>query len=220
MRTTRCLKNGGGAGSGIRSAFNSAFGLDYAIILDMGPVNLTNHFLIAMPAMQDLNFSGTLTYICRHDENGALGLVVNRPTDITLQSLFEQINIPLDQQDLAEGPVYFGGPVQTDRGFVLHSPLGHYRSTLRVTDEVGLTTSKDILEDVARGEMPKGLFISLGYAGWEAGQLEEEIKLNSWLTVEARMDVVFERSAESRFSAAMGLLGIDLTHLSGEAGHA
>lgn len=186
----------------------------------MGPVNLTNHFLIAMPAMQDLNFSGTLTYICRHDENGALGLVVNRPTDITLQSLFDQINIPLDQQSLAQSPVYFGGPVQTDRGFVLHSPLGHYRSTLRVTDHVGLTTSKDILEEVARGEMPKGLFISLGYAGWEAGQLEEEIKLNSWLTVEAHMDVVFERSAETRFVAAMDLLGINLTHLSGEAGHA
>ena len=103
---------------------------------------------------------------------------------------------------------------------MLHSPLGHYRSTLRVTDQVGLTTSKDILEELARGEMPKGVLISLGYAGWEAGQLEEEIKLNSWLTVEAHMDVVFERSAETRFSAAMDLLGINLTHLSGEAGHA
>ena len=186
----------------------------------MGPVNLTNHFLIAMPAMQDLNFSRTLTYICRHDENGAIGLVVNRPTDITMQNLFDQINIPLDQQGLAQSPVYFCGPVQTDRGFVLHSPLGHYRSTLRVTDQVGLTTSKDILEELARGEMPKGVLISLGYAGWEAGQLEDEIKLNSWLTVEAHMDVVFERSAETRFSAAMDLLGINLTHLSGEAGHA
>ena len=121
----------------------------------MGPVNLTNHFLIAMPAMQDLNFSRTLTYICRHDENGAIGLVVNRPTDITMQNLFDQINIPLDQQGLAQSPVYFGGPVQTDRGFVLHSPLGHYRSTLRVTDQVGLTTSKDILEELARGARRK-----------------------------------------------------------------
>jgi len=186
----------------------------------MGPVNLTNHFLIAMPAMQDLNFSGTLTYICRHDENGAIGLVVNRPTDITMQNLFDQINIPLDQQSLAQSPVYFGGPVQTDRGFVLHSPLGHYRSTLRVTDQVGLTTSKDILEELARGEMPKGVLISLGYAGWGAGQLENEIAQNAWLTVAADVDVIFAVAPEDRYAAAMKLLGIDPSMLTGVAGHA
>jgi putative transcriptional regulator len=187
----------------------------------MGPVNLTNHFLIAMPAMQDANFSGTLTYICRHDENGALGVVVNRPTDLTLQNLFHQIDIPLDEQSLAGLPVYFGGPVQTDRGFVLHSPVGHWRSTLKINEQVGLTTSRDILEEVGKGQVPEqGLLISLGYAGWEAGQLEQEIKLNSWLTVEASMAVVFSLPAEQRLAAAMGILGIDFARLSDEAGHA
>ncbi|MDE2259747.1 MAG: YqgE/AlgH family protein [Betaproteobacteria bacterium] len=186
----------------------------------MASVNLTNHFLIAMPALQDSNFSGTLTYICRHDDNGAMGLVVNRPTSLTLENLFNQIDIPLSQEDLGALPVYFGGPVQTDRGFVLHSPVGHWRSTLSVNDEIGLTTSRDILEEVSRGQPPQGMLISLGYAGWEAGQLENEIKLNSWLTVEARQDVIFNLPAEARFSAALGILGIDRTYLSDEAGHA
>ena len=186
----------------------------------MAPVNLTNHFLIAMPALQDSNFSGTLTYICRHDEHGAMGLVVNRPTNLTLERLFNQIDIPLVQENLVTLPVYFGGPVQTDRGFVLHSPVGHWRSTLSVNDDIGLTTSRDILEEMSRGQSPEGVLISLGYAGWEAGQLENEIKLNSWLTVEARRDVIFDLPADARFSAALGILGVDRTYLSDEAGHA
>ncbi len=186
----------------------------------MGSVNLTNHFLIAMPALQDSNFSGTIAYICRHDENGALGLVVNRPMNMTLGALFQQIEIPLESDTLSARPVYLGGPVQTDRGFVLHSPVGNWRSTLRVNEAVGLTTSRDILEEIGRGQTPESLFVSLGYAGWGAGQLEEEIKLNSWLTVEARMDVVFEMPAEARLPAALHILGIDPAFLSDEAGHA
>ncbi len=186
----------------------------------MGSVNLTNHFLIAMPALQDSNFSGTITYVCRHDQNGAMGLVVNRPMGMTLGALFQQIEIPLDDETLSAQPVYFGGPVQPDRGFVLHSPVGNWRSTLRVNETVGLTTSRDILEEMGRGQTPPSLFVSLGYAGWEAGQLEQEIKLNSWLTVEARMDVVFDLPADARLPAALNILGIDPAFLSDEAGHA
>jgi putative transcriptional regulator len=186
----------------------------------MGSVNLTNHFLIAMPALQDSNFSGTITYVCRHDENGAMGLVVNRPMGMTLGALFQQIDIPLDDETLSAQPVFFGGPVQPDRGFVLHSPVGNWRSTLRVNETVGLTTSRDILEEMGRGQTPPNLFVSLGYAGWEAGQLEQEIKLNSWLTVEARMEVVFDLPADARLPAALNILGIDPAFLSDEAGHA
>lgn len=187
----------------------------------MDSVNLTNHFLIAMPAMQDSSFSGTLTYVCKHDENGALGLVVNRPMGLTLDNLLSQIDIPSSHDPRLEQPVYFGGPVQTDRGFVLHSPVGNWRSTLRVNDFVGLTTSRDILEDLAqRQESSRRILVSLGYAGWEAGQLEHEIALNSWLTVEARMDVMFDTPAEHRLVTALSILGIDPAHLSDVAGHA
>jgi putative transcriptional regulator len=194
--------------------------MTYEIIISMTTVNLTNHFLIAMPAMQDLNFSGTLTYICRHNEQGALGLVINRPTDITLVQLFNQIEVPLEHPDSVEGFVHLGGPVQTDRGFVLHSPVGEWRSSLKINDQLALTTSKDILEDIAKGAGAEQVFITLGYAGWEAGQLEEEIKLNSWLTVEANLEIIFKVPVQQRFNAAVQLLGFDLSMLSGEAGHA
>ena len=189
----------------------------------MNAVNLTNHFLIAMPALADPNFSGSLTYICRHDENGAMGVVINRPMNMTLENLFHQINLSATASNTLTQPVYFGGPVQTDRGFVLHSPVGHWRSTLQVNELIGLTTSRDILEALAQGpegEAPEDILISLGYAGWEPGQLEQELKQNSWLTVEADMDVVFKLPVDARFSAALGILGIDPTYLSDEAGHA
>ncbi len=189
----------------------------------MDAVNLTNHFLIAMPSLADSNFSGTLTYICRHDENGAMGVVINRPMNMTLENLFSQINLPAPTSTTLTQPVYFGGPVQTDRGFVLHSPVGHWRSTLQVNQHIGLTTSRDILEAMAQGaegEAPDNILISLGYAGWEPGQLEQELKQNSWLTVQADMDVVFKLPVETRFSAALGILGIDPAYLSDEAGHA
>ncbi|MBU6468052.1 MAG: YqgE/AlgH family protein [Betaproteobacteria bacterium] len=186
----------------------------------MTTVNLTNHFLIAMPAMQDLNFSGTLTYICRHNDQGALGLIVNRPTDITLVQLFNQIEVNVENDIFNDNIVYLGGPVQTDRGFVLHSPVGQWRSSLKINDQLALTTSKDILEEIAKGSATNQLFVSLGYAGWEAGQLEEEIKLNSWLTVEADAEIIFNTPSEQRFNAAVRLLGFDLSMLSDEAGHA
>ena len=186
----------------------------------MDPVNLTHHFLIAMPNMVDPHFAKTLTFICEHNDKGALGLVVNRPTEMTLQTLLEQVSIPFGVEQLKPIPIHFGGPVQVDRGFVLHMPLGQWQSTLAVSPEVGLTTSKDILQAVARGEGPRQLLVTLGYAGWAPGQLEQELAQNAWLTVQAKAEVIFELPAEDRLPAAMGLLGIDFASLSDEAGHA
>lgn len=186
----------------------------------MDPVNLTHHFLIAMPSMVDPNFARSLTYICEHNEQGALGVVINRPIEMTLGKLFDQVEIPLHDADLSQVPVYFGGPVQVDRGFVLHRPAGAWQSTLSVTDQVGLTTSKDILEAVAAGTGPDKILVSLGYAGWAPGQIEEELAQNAWLTVPASMEVLFNLPPERRFDAAMELLGIDITRLSDTAGHA
>jgi len=182
-------------------------------------VNLTHHFLIAMPAMMDPHFANSLTYVCEHNPEGALGIVVNKPIDMTLSTLFEQIDIPLEARLLVDAPVHFGGPVQIDRGFVLHRPIGNWQSTLAVNDAVGLTTSKDVLEAAGRGEGPKDMFVSLGYAGWSAGQLEMELAQNAWLTVEADPDVLFDLPAERRLSAAARLLGIDMSRLSDMAGH-
>jgi len=137
-------------------------------------VSLTHHFLIAMPSMADPHFAHTLIYICEHNENGALGIVINKPIDMTLSALFEQINVPLGDSELREARVHYGGPVQIDRGFVLHRPLGSWQSTLAINDDLGLTTSKDILEAVGSGEGPNDVLVSLGYAGWSADQLEQE----------------------------------------------
>src|SRR3954464_6813172 len=186
----------------------------------MSSINLTHHFLIAMPSMVDPNFSRTLTYICEHNDQGALGLVVNRPIDMTLQALFQRLSLSLSNSEFSERPIYFGGPVQTDRGFVLHEPAGNWQSTLRVGEAIGLTTSKDILEAVGRGEGPTRMLVTLGYAGWSAGQLEHELSQNAWLTVEARDGIIFETPAEERLPAAMELLGLDFARLQDEAGHA
>jgi len=183
-------------------------------------INLTHHFLIAMPSMADPYFSKTLTYVCEHNDQGALGLVVNRPIDMTLQALFERLSLTLKHKDLSDAPIYFGGPVQTDRGFVLHEPAGNWQSTLRVRDAIGLTTSKDILEAVGRGEGPQKLLVTLGYAGWSAGQLEHELGQNAWLTVEAKDAILFDLPSEERLPAAMELLGVDYARLADSAGHA
>lgn len=193
---------------------------NYAIIRFMTAVNLTNHFLIAMPSLQGSVFSRTLTYVCRHDENGAFGLVVNRPSNIYLPALLEQVKVTLEREDLVNFPIYLGGPVQTDRGFVLHSPVGQWRSTLKVNDQIGLTTSLDILEEVAQGRLPDHMLITLGYAGWSAGQLEEEIKQNSWLTVEANPEILFNCPPAQRLDAAMSSLGVGMFQISDEVGHA
>ena len=187
--------------------------------LAMDTVNLTNHFLIAMPNMADPNFSGTLTYIADHGKEGALGVVLNRPISLDLSMLFEQIGLTLPE-GLRDQIVYLGGPVQQERGFVLHTPGQPYSSTLNVTDSVSLTTSKDVLEAVANGKGPTKFLVSLGYSGWAAGQLEQEMAQNAWLSVEADPHVIFDLPAEARLPAAMKLLGIDLTNLSDEAGHA
>lgn len=186
----------------------------------MSSINLTHHFLIAMPSMADPYFSKTLTYICEHNDQGALGLVVNRPIDMTLQALFERLSLSISDRAASEAPIYFGGPVQTDRGFVLHEPAGNWQSTLRVGEAIGLTTSKDILEAVGRGEGPKRMLVTLGYAGWSPGQIEQEISQNAWLTVEAKDAILFDIPAEERLPQAMGLLGLDYARLQDEAGHA
>jgi putative transcriptional regulator len=183
-------------------------------------INLTHHFLIAMPNMADPYFAKTLTYVCEHNDQGALGLVVNRPIDMTLQALFERLSLTLQHKDLSDAPIYFGGPVQTDRGFVLHEPTGNWQSTLRVRDAIGLTTSKDILEAVGRGEGPQKILVTLGYAGWSAGQLEHELGQNAWLTVEAKDAILFDLPSEERLPAAMELLGVDYARLADSAGHA
>jgi putative transcriptional regulator len=183
-------------------------------------INLTHHFLIAMPNMADPYFAKSLTYVCEHNDQGALGLVVNRPIDMTLQALFERLSLTLQHKDLSDAPIYFGGPVQTDRGFVLHEPAGNWQSTLRVRDAIGLTTSKDILEAVGRGEGPQKILVTLGYAGWSPGQLEHELGQNAWLTVEAKDAIIFDLPSEERLPAAMELLGVDYARLADSAGHA
>jgi putative transcriptional regulator len=185
----------------------------------MQTIDLTNHFLIAMPALADTFFSKTLTYICEHSEQGALGLVVNRPIDLTLKDLFDQLGICFDDQALGGLPVMFGGPVQLDRGFVLHQPVGEWQSTMIVNHEVGLTTSLDILRAIASGESPTQLLVALGYSGWAPGQIEHELTQNAWLTVPASPHIIFELPSEDRLNAAMHSLGVDFSSLSDEVGH-
>jgi putative transcriptional regulator len=186
--------------------------------------DLTNQFLIAMPGMADENFAGTVIYLCEHTERGALGLVINKPIDIKLKNLFEKVELPLDRQELADQPVYFGGPVQTERGFVLHEKQGegasHYNSTLSVPGGLEMTTSKDVLEAMAGGAGPAKVLITLGYSGWQAGQLEDELGRNGWLTVDADPKVIFDTPIEQRYDRAVSLLGFDPRMLSQEAGHA
>ena len=190
----------------------------------MDTVSLANHFLIAMPAMADPNFSRTLTYVCEHNADGALGIIVNRPIDMNLAGLFERVDIRMQPgvpKSLLSGmPVYFGGPVQIDRGFVLHRPAGGWQSTLKVTDEIGLTSSRDILQSMGESGKPDEVLITLGYAGWTAGQIEWELSQNAWLTVDADPQIMFELPPEERLPAAMQLLGVDFANLSDIAGHA
>lgn len=190
----------------------------------MENVSLTHHFLIAMPAMADPNFSRTLTYICEHNAEGALGVIVNRPMDMSVATLFERVNIALEPEragtGFGTGPVYFGGPVQTDRGFVLHRPPGDWQSTLKVGDDIGLTSSRDILQNMSETGEPHEVLITLGYSGWAAGQLEWELSQNAWLTVAASPQIIFDLPPEQRLPAAMKLLGIDFAKLSDVAGHA
>jgi putative transcriptional regulator len=182
--------------------------------------SLSNHFLIAMPALSDPNFHHTTTYICEHNDDGALGLIINRPLELQLGDLLKYMDIKADNRDIATQRVFMGGPVQSDRGFVLHEPVGHWEATLQITEHTGVTSSRDILESIACGQGPEKSFITLGYAGWAAEQLEQEIAANAWLSGPASTRIVFDTPYEQRWEAAAALIGVDLNLLSGDAGHA
>lgn len=183
--------------------------------------NLSQQFLLAMPGMVAGNLANTVIYVCEHTEHGALGLVINRPTDLTVGNLLQRIDLDLSLEigPVQESPVFFGGPVQTDRGFVLHAPAGDYNSSIRL-GELALTTSRDVLQEVAQGHGPAQILITLGYAGWGAGQLESEIAQNAWLNMVASNDILFNIPPEQRYEASLAQLGINSSMLTGEAGHA
>lgn len=186
----------------------------------MDNTQLNNHFLIAMPSLEDGNFSQSVTYICEHDANGTLGITINRPCDITLGEVFDQLEITDANPDICQQNVFIGGPVVQDRGFILHSPTGNWDSSIKITSDIALSTSKDILEAIAHNEGPEHILIALGYAGWGPGQLEHELSENAWLSCPATMDIIFNTPVESRWHKAAELLGIDLQLLSQDTGHA
>lgn len=227
---------------------------------DSASINLTHHFLIAMPGLEDASFAKSVVYLCEHSERGALGLVINKPSDLSMRSLFEKVELPLHRADLLDAPVLKGGPVHTERGFVLHEAmfadaqtgslplqagaepvqgnldLGQpggpvkdapnplktesvYASTMMIPGGLEMTTSKDVLEALSTGAGPRKVLISLGYSAWGEGQLESELAENSWLTVGADADVIFDTPIEERYERAMGLLGLQSWMLSSEAGH-
>lgn len=195
---------------------------------DADSINLTHHFLIAMPGLQDASFARSVVYLCEHSPRGALGLVINKPTDINLKNLFEKVDLPLGRADLAKTPVLQGGPVQTERGFVLHEPVhaegaegeSVYASTMTIAGGLEMTTSKDVLEAIATGAGPKKVLVTLGYSAWGEGQLETELAENSWLTVDADPSVIFDTPIEERYEKALSLLGLQSWMLSPGAGHA
>jgi putative transcriptional regulator len=217
--------------------------------IDSAAIDLTHHFLIAMPGLEDELFEHSVVYVCEHNDRGALGLIINKPSDLPLAGLFEKIALKLNRTDLTNAPVFHGGPVQTERGFVLHEPMGQggesvYSSTLVIKGEtleasdvvevmdgdedlaprtparLEMTTSKDVLEAMAEGAGPKRALVTLGYATWGKGQLESELAENAWLTVPADDAIIFETPPELRYSRAMRLLGLDAGMLHGGAGHA
>src|SRR5690554_6370719 len=187
-----------------------------------GDLSLSQQLLLAMPGKVMASLANTVIYVCEHTDQGALGLVINRPTDLTVGDLLKRLDLPLSLEIGAreDAPVFFGGPVQTDRGFVLHRPAHGYGSSIRLGD-IALTTSRDVLQDVAGGKGPEHMLITLGYAGWGAGQLEDEVAQNAWLNVEANHEIIFDMPPEKRYEAALALLGIkSAVMLSGDAGHA
>ena len=187
--------------------------------------SLTNHFIIAMPSLNDPNFEQSVSYICEHNNEGAMGVVINRPTNLTFAELCEQLDIEITDNDTANYPIYEGGPVEVDRGFILHTPIGDWESTLEVTKDIGLTMSQDIIEAIANGyssdnNPPKHFMIALGYAGWSEDQIEDEIAANTWLNVPATEEILFHTPAENRWTAAAASLGINLQTISSDIGHA
>ncbi|MEL7186059.1 MAG: YqgE/AlgH family protein [Pseudomonadota bacterium] len=182
--------------------------------------SLINQLLIAMPGMQDPNFSTTVTLICEHNDDGALGIVINRPLEIKMSGLFEQLAVDDPDPDAAESPVLAGGPVGTERGFVLHDKGKSFENTLTVSDDIRLTLSRDVIDAMATGEGPRKSLVAIGYAGWEPGQLEDEMLANSWLNVPATPELVFDTPFSRRWDGAARTLGIDIARISPDAGHA
>ncbi len=192
-------------------------------------INLTNHFLIAMPGMEDSTFSRSVVYVCEHSDRGALGIIINKPGDISIADLFDKVDLPLARTDLQAQPVFQGGPVKTEQGFVLHEPIlveggpsdeSLYASTLSVPGGLDMTTSKDVLEALSTGGGPRRVLVTLGYSAWGEGQLESEIAGNSWLTVGADPHLVLEAPVERRYDMALQLLGLEVWMLSPDMGHA
>jgi putative transcriptional regulator len=185
-------------------------------------MNLTNHFIIAMPGLADPLFAKSVSFICQHTNEGAMGLTINRPTDIYFSELLSQLDIPLKSPDLASLPVYLGGPVETGHGFILHStePTQNWQHSMKINEQVSLTSSKDILIAIANGKGPEDYLITLGYAGWGSGQIEREMTENSWLNVPANSEILFHTPSEKRWESAAQSLGIDIHLISGDIGHA
>jgi putative transcriptional regulator len=188
-------------------------------------INLTNQFLIAMPGMVDDNFAGAVVYLCEHNDKGALGLIINKPIELEMRDLFDKVSLPFDREDLLGQPVLMGGPVQQERGFVLHQALGDtpeagYNASLKIPGGLEMTTSRDVLEAMSQGAGPSKVVIMLGYAGWTPGQLEQELANNGWLTVDADQAIIFDTPVEQRYDRALSLLGIERSFLMSEAGHA
>jgi putative transcriptional regulator len=186
----------------------------------MQETNLTNHFLIAMPSLRDPNFEKTVTYICAHNKDGAMGIVINKPLNIDLGEILEQMDIPANNPTTNKELIFHGGPVHTDRGFILHQTSNQWDSSIVVSDDMCITTSKDILEAIATGKGPKESLIALGYAGWGEGQLEQEIMDNAWLSGPADLDIIFNTPYEKCWYSAAEHLGIDIGKLSHDIGHA
>jgi putative transcriptional regulator len=196
---------------------------------DSDSINLTHHFLIAMPGLEDESFARSVIYLCEHSARGALGLIINKPSDINLRRLFDKVDLSLRREDLSDTPVFQGGPVQTERGFVLHEPMFAgtdspdelaYASTMTIPGGLEMTTSKDVLEALSTGAGPKRVLVTLGYSSWGEGQLESEIAENSWLTVGADLGVIFDAPVEERYDRALALLGLQSWMISPGAGHA
>ena len=197
---------------------------------DSASTQLLHHFLIAMPGLEDEVFGRSVVYVCEHSARGAMGLIINKPAEMAMRELFDKVDLPLHREDLLTQPVLLGGPVHTERGFVLHEPVrmadpaedggSIYASTLTVPGGLEMTTSRDVLEALSTGAGPRRVLVSLGYSAWGQGQLESEIGENSWLTVQADPIVIFDTPIEQRYDRALALLGLQSWMLSPDAGHA
>lgn len=188
--------------------------------LDGEASSLKNQFLVAMPGLEDDNFSHTVSLLCEHNDKGAIGLIINRPTDLTLTAMLDQMGVEHEAEDANEHVVFWGGPVQPERGFVVHRAPGGWESCMPISRDLYITTSRDVLAAIGQGRGPKEFLVTLGYAGWGAGQLESEILQNSWLNTPVDSAVLFSTPARSRWQSATRLLGLDVAQLSSGAGHA